>query len=193
MLREKAAGTYRVSTYFLARTICDLSIQVMSPILYSIIVYFMIGYKGNFGIFLAMLTLDTIAATSLAVLISCVCVSIELTTVVMSCCFELMRLYGNFFMKPYEFRSQEDLRFIESLSYLKYVYITIARNELEGLVYTCSVSQAKNGVCPIQNGDQTSVSMGYNVYPYGHTVGTLICIIVLYRVGAYIALRVIKN
>jgi hypothetical protein len=153
----------------------------------------MIGYRGDFMVFMAMLILDTIAATSLAVLVSCVCVSIELTTVVMSCFFELMRLYGNFFMKPYEFRSHEDLRFIESLSYLKYVYITIARNELEGLVYTCTDNELVNGLCPIQSGDQTSEDMGYKVYSYGHTVGTLICIIIIYRMLAYTALRIIKG
>jgi ATP-binding cassette subfamily G (WHITE) protein 2 len=43
MLRERAAGSYRVSAYFLAKTIADMSFQIISPVIFTVIVYPRIG------------------------------------------------------------------------------------------------------------------------------------------------------
>ena len=95
MLREEAAGTYRISTYFLARTIVDMLVQIPQAVLYSVIVYYMIGYQPDASklmIFMCALILDGMAALSLATMVACLCITVELSTVVLSFVFELNRL-----------------------------------------------------------------------------------------------------
>jgi hypothetical protein len=43
ILRERAAGTYRVSAYFLAKYLADFFTQVPAPIIFSCIVYPVVG------------------------------------------------------------------------------------------------------------------------------------------------------
>ena len=69
MLRERSAGAYYVSSYYMAKSVVDMLSQVWPPILFSLIAYFMLGYTldGNkFFIYMAFMMLDSLAATSLA-------------------------------------------------------------------------------------------------------------------------------
>jgi ATP-binding cassette subfamily G (WHITE) protein 2 len=196
MLRERASGSYQTSSYFLARTIADLSIQLIAPIIFSIIVYPTIGFQDNpekFFVYMFFMMFDTMAATSLATLVSCLCVSIDLTTVVMSILFEIGRLYGGYFIKPAQMDHYPEWKFADSLSYLKYVYVGVAVNEFEGLELTCTSGEIANGTCDYTNGDQVMEDRGYDEYTVGFCFGILIVYIICCRALAYVALRYIKG
>ena len=97
MLRERAAGSYSVSAYFLAKSLADFMIQVWSPVLYTCIVYPSIRYAPTapqFFIFMSFMILCASATSSLMNMLSCVFVSIELSTVLAACSWELLRIYG---------------------------------------------------------------------------------------------------
>ncbi len=58
-MREKQNGMYQVSAYYVAKSVVELPLQVLSPILYSCMFYWMVGLRinaGKFWIFLAILT-----------------------------------------------------------------------------------------------------------------------------------------
>lgn len=44
-MRERAAGSYFVSAYFMAKTCADLIANTWGPTLFSLIAYFTIGYQ----------------------------------------------------------------------------------------------------------------------------------------------------
>ncbi|KAJ9693829.1 hypothetical protein PVL29_009675 [Vitis rotundifolia] len=55
--KERAADMYRLSAYFVARTTSDLPLDLLLPVLFLIIVYFMAGLRMDAGsFFLTMLT-----------------------------------------------------------------------------------------------------------------------------------------
>ena len=94
ILRERAAGSYHVSAYFAARTVVDFASTLWGTSLFCAIVYPTIGYQpsaSKFFIYWILNVLDTNAALSLATMISCLCVSIELSTVVLSLALEIAR------------------------------------------------------------------------------------------------------
>jgi len=191
-LRERAAGTYYVSAYFTAKSVSDTMFQLISPVLFSIIVYPVIGYQRSaekFFIYMMFMILDTLAATSLATLLSCICVSIEMTTVVMSVCFEVSRLFGGFFISPIQMINYPDWKFADALSYIKYCYVGIAINEFSGLKLDCDTGSAS---C-ITNGEKIMASKGYDEYSISFNVGILLCFIFSCRILAYVALRFIKS
>ncbi len=71
MLRERQAGTYKVSSYFAAKSLMDSLSQLWPPILFSVIVYPLIGYQmtvKKFVIYTMFMCLDCMAATTMATL-----------------------------------------------------------------------------------------------------------------------------
>jgi ATP-binding cassette subfamily G (WHITE) protein 2 len=123
ILRERAAGSYFVSAYFAAKTVVDVLSQTWGPTLFCIIAYPTVGYQGiarKFFIYWGFMLLDAVAALSLATMVSCICVSIEMSTVVLSVLFEISRLFGGFFTSPEMLHEYPHWKFADALSYLKY-------------------------------------------------------------------------
>jgi ATP-binding cassette subfamily G (WHITE) protein 2 len=191
MLRERASGTYQTSSYFMARTIVDMITQLWPPIIFSLIVYFCVGYQhsaSKFFLFTMFMILDTMAATSLATAVTCMCVSVEMSTIALSCLFEICRLYGGFFVAPSQFTGIPQWRFADALSYIKYAFVGVALNELHGLELSCPVGT----VCQFTNGAQITEFYGYNDYTIGFCAGILVVLIVGFRLIGYLGLRFIK-
>ena len=104
MLRERAAGAYYVSAYFLSKTGVDSFFQLMAPFIFTAFVYPIIGlnlytYDKPF-IFLGFQLLLCNSAVALSNMCSCIFVSIEMSTVVLACAMEITRLYSAFFVSP---------------------------------------------------------------------------------------------
>ncbi|KAG5556336.1 hypothetical protein RHGRI_006813 [Rhododendron griersonianum] len=71
--KERAADMYRISAYFLARTSSDIPLDLLLPVLFLVVVYFMAGLRKSAGpFFLTMLTvfLCIVAAQNVPVFIS---------------------------------------------------------------------------------------------------------------------------
>jgi ATP-binding cassette subfamily G (WHITE) protein 2 len=70
MLRERAAGSYYVSAYFMAKTAIDMLTNLWPPVLFTCIAYPMLGYQykaSKFFIYMAFMILDNMAAVSLSI------------------------------------------------------------------------------------------------------------------------------
>lgn len=192
-MRERAAGAYYVSSYFLAKTLTDMVCQLWGPTVFCAIVYPTIGYQGTaskFFIYWAFMLLDTMAALSLATMVTCICVTIELSTVVLSVLLEMSRLYGGFFTSPLQLDSFPEWRFADALSYLKYTFVGVAVNELSGLELTCTAAQVTAKTC-IAKGEVLMVQRGYSEYTVEFCAGILVVYIVGCRLVAFLALKYI--
>lgn len=140
MMRERAAGSYSVSAYFVAKSVIDILIQLWPPIVFACIAYFMMGYTstaGKFFTYMAFMILDTLAATSLAVMITCYFVTVERASVLLAFLFEVSRLYGGFFISPKQMENYAGWYFAYYLSYIKYAYVGVALNELNDVSFSC--------------------------------------------------------
>ena len=203
MLRERAAGAYRVSSYFVAKTIGDMIFQILSPILYTCIVYYNIGFQSEaskFFIFMGFMILASMAATSISNMISCICVSIELSTIILAAVYEISRLYGGWFISPKLLFQYPNWKFADSLSYIKYTFVGVSLNENDGLLITCAQSELdSNNKCiipPINTPPYTGAVFnsyyGYDNYTISFCAGILIAYIIISRLIGYVALRYIK-
>ncbi len=169
-----------------------------SPTLFSIIVYWTIGYQpvaDKFFLYWMFMVLDAIAALSLATAVTCICVSVEMSTVVLALLLELTRLYGGFFTSPLQLSENfTEWRFADALSYLKYTFVGVAINELEGLELTCTAAEAAKGppAC-FATGEAFMEARGYDQYSIGFCAGILAVYIVGMRIVAYLGLRFIKS
>ncbi len=49
MLRERASGAYYVSAYYVAKMMAEMIVQMFFPLLFSCIVYFLVGFQVRPG------------------------------------------------------------------------------------------------------------------------------------------------
>lgn len=144
--------------------------------------------------------LDNFAATSLANMGSCMFVSIEMSTVVIACWYEICRLYGGWFISPALLKQYNNWAFADALSYIKYAFVAVSLNENDSLTLTCTSSElSASGKCvisPINVGPYTGTAFnryyGYDEYTIKFCVGMLIVYIVVCKIISYLALRFIK-
>lgn len=195
-MRERSAGTYRVSAYFLARSISDLCVQLLGPIVFCIIVYPMIGYEAKADKFFVMmftLMLDCACATGLATMISCYCVNLNLTTVVLSMAMEICRVYDGFFIPPILMQDIAAWRWADMLSYLKYCFLAGVIYQLRGLEFECTDQEIRDDKCNVTRGEQVMEARGYDRYTVEGCVAAAFGFMIGYRVIAYLGLKYIKD
>jgi len=193
-LRERAAGTYYVSAYFLSKSMIELVPLIVFPTIFSTIVYWLVGFQPvahKFFLFLFFIILTNLASTSVALAISAICRTTTLAVTVLPMALEIFRLFGGFFLAPINL--PRGFVWLDALSYVKWAYVGASLNELSGLRITCNDDQLVNGACPITSGEQTIASLGFDKYTIGECIGALLAIIVGCRIIAYLALRFIKH
>jgi len=192
-LRERAAGSYYVSAYFLAKSISEILITAIYPLVFSIIAYFLIGLQpnaGKFFIFASFLCLCCLASTSLALFISAVCHTTLMSLTILPFLLELARLFGGFYLSP----KNLPIYFIwlDALSFVKYSYIGISLNELHGLVFSCTDDELTSGTCTVTSGQDVIDDLGMDKFGMGWCYFSLFVLIGAFRVGTYLALRFLK-
>lgn len=195
MLRERQSGTYRVSAYYLAKSTVETILEIPQLIIFCLITYYEIGFREggrHFMIYASFITLSNISATSLTNAISCLSVSIELTTVITAFTFEISRMYGGWFLNPLQIRQFKKWQFFSATNYVKYAFFGIALNEFTDLPLECRPSELKNGKCPYTDGSQVLHVYGYDLFDMPFCCGMLILIILTYKIATYVALKYIK-
>ncbi|CAF1270354.1 unnamed protein product [Rotaria sordida] len=200
-LRERASGTYYASAYFIAKILSDTLVQLPIPILFTCVVYFLIGLQllaGKFFLFMLFIILCSITSTSLALMISALCRTTSLSVTVLPMVLEVTRLFGGFFIAPS--RVPKYLSWIDALSYIKYTFVGSALNELHGLNFTCegvktTIVNATYNITAhcIRTGEELIQERGYNYISIGGCIGVLLAFIIFCRTWAFIGVRFLKH
>ncbi|XVF07483.1 hypothetical protein REPUB_Repub06bG0143000 [Reevesia pubescens] len=168
--KERAADMYRLSAYFLARTTSDLPLDLILPVLFLLVVYFMAGLRLSAGpFFLSMLTvfLCIVAAQGLGLAIGATLMDLKRATTLASVTVMTFMLAGGYFVKKVPV-------FISWIGYLSFNYHTY---KLLLKVQFQDIMPPVNGI-KIDNGSRE--------------VGALVAMIFGYRLLAYLSLRKIQ-
>ncbi|XP_009622617.1 ABC transporter G family member 22-like [Nicotiana tomentosiformis] len=118
--KERSADMYRLSAYFLARTTSDIPLDLILPVLFLLVVYFMAGLKHDAdAFFLTVLTtfLCIVAAQGLGLAIGATLMDLKKATTLASVTVMTFMLAGGYFVKKVPV-------FISWLRYLSYNYQT---------------------------------------------------------------------
>jgi len=148
MLRERQAGTYYCSAYFLSKVAVDALFQLLAPITFTAITYPVINLSTvtyeKPGIYLGFMLLANNAAVAMSNMCSCLAVSIELATVILAMLVEISRLYGGFFVSPLALDGFPIWAFWDQVSYLKFAFMGVALNQYSGMSFYCTPAQLQN-------------------------------------------------
>ncbi|XWS43310.1 hypothetical protein CRYUN_Cryun16bG0092000 [Craigia yunnanensis] len=165
--KERAADMYRLSAYFLARTTSDLPLDLILPVLFLLVVYFMAGLIPSASpFFLSMLTvfLCIVAAQGLGLAIGATLMDIKRATTLASVTVMTFMLAGGYFVKKVPV-------FISWIRYMSFNYHT----------YKLLLKVQYQDIMPPVNGIKTDSGL--------KEVAALVAMIFGYRLLAYLSLR----
>jgi ABC-type multidrug transport system ATPase subunit len=141
--RERASRMYRVSTYYLSRNIADLPVQFILPIIFSSIVYWMIGFRataGAFFTFIAFTIIIVFASQSLGLAISAASPNITVANIIAPLIVIVFALFGGFYSNTQSFWG--GISWIQYISFINYAFKGLMQNEFKGLVFCPNDPQA---------------------------------------------------
>ncbi|KAA3455248.1 ABC transporter G family member 22-like [Gossypium australe] len=165
--KERAADMYRLSAYFLARTTSDLPLDLILPVLFLLVVYFMAGLRLSAGpFFLSMLTvfLCIIAAQGLGLAIGATLMDLKRATTLASVTVMTFMLAGGYFVK----KVPVFISWIRCMSFNYHTYKLLLKVQYQDITPPVNGIKTDNGLWE---------------------VGALVAMIFGYRVLAYLSLR----
>nr|XP_043608408.1 ABC transporter G family member 9-like [Erigeron canadensis] len=180
LAKERSSGMYRLSSYFMSRTIGDLPMELVLPTMFCIITYWMAGLKADIGSFICawlVLLLSVLVAQGLGLALGAIVMDLKSATVLGSVIMLSFTLAGGYYV-------QHVPAFI---SWIKYISISLYTYKLLiGSQYTKDQTyQCGNQTCLVA--DYPAIkSIGLN--GQGISLVALLLMLVFYRVVAYVAL-----
>ncbi|KAF3785495.1 ABC transporter G family member 22 [Nymphaea thermarum] len=170
LAKERSVDMYRLSAYFIARTSSDLPLDLILPVIFLGIVYFMAGLKLDVSaFFLTMVTvfLSIVAAEGLGLAIGATVMDIKKATTLASVTIMTFMLAGGFFVKKVPV-------FVSWVRYISFNYHT----------YKLLLRVQYGGIATSVNG--VTIDSG------AIEAGAMIAMVFLYRLLAYFSLRKMK-
>ncbi|XP_025981719.1 ABC transporter G family member 22-like isoform X3 [Glycine soja] len=168
--KERAADMYRLSAYFLARTTSDLPLDLILPVLFLLVVYFMAGLRLSVApFFLTILTvfLCIVAAQGLGLAIGATLMDLKRATTLASVTVMTFMLAGGFFVQRVPI-------FFSWIRYMSFNYHT----------YKLLLKVQYEHISPVIN--------GMRIDSGATEVAALIAMVFGYRFLAYLSLRRMK-
>jgi len=200
LYREQSNGMYGVTNYYLGKFISGFPFEVFFPILFSLIVYWMVQLNTQrvdaFFYFIFGMFSSYFYSSAFGTLLGCIFPNPEVALTVAPLMVVPLMLFAGFYVS---LSSIPDwLSWIQYISVYKWGYQALLVNEFTGLNFTCTESQYVQvptsrgiiNVCPITEGEQVLNSLGYTFdWDYWIAVGVLLGLGVFFRITALIALK----
>ncbi|CAI0396035.1 unnamed protein product [Linum tenue] len=177
LAKERSVGMYKLSAYFAARSACDLLLDLTLPILFLLMVYFMVGLKSSFSAFsltLLALFLNIIAAQGLGLAIGAAFMDLKKATTIASVVVMSFMLSGGFYLK----NVPGFMEWARNVSFNYHTYKLLLK-----IQYSCSLGRSD-----VECGFIREMGVGSG----GLEVGALFVMITAYRLLAYLFLRKMK-
>lgn len=183
LTKERASDLYRLSSYFMARTLGDLPLDLVMPTIFVIIVYFMTNLELTFAaFFLTLLTvyLNVVTSQGLGFLIGAALMEVKQATTLASIIMLAFMLTGGFFVQNIPVW----MSWLKYLSFNYYNFRLITKVQYSGDErYDCGTSGGCKGMATSPAFHGMSLAGG------GVDGMALLIMVVVYRFLAYIALR----
>uniref|UniRef100_A0A0K8SNK1 Protein white n=1 Tax=Lygus hesperus TaxID=30085 RepID=A0A0K8SNK1_LYGHE len=146
-LREHLNGMYRTDVYFLTKTMAEVPIFIAVPMIFTTVIYYMVGLNAPFSRFLCalivMILVSNVAA-SFGYFISCISSNMSVALSVGPPIVIPFLLFGGFFLNAGSVPAY--LTWLSDLSWFKYGNEALLINQWEGVEnITCSRA---NTTCP---------------------------------------------
>nr|XP_004665476.2 broad substrate specificity ATP-binding cassette transporter ABCG2 isoform X2 [Jaculus jaculus] len=201
-IHEYISGYYRVSSYFFGKLLSDLlPMRLIPSIIYTCILYFMLGLKPVVeAFFIMMFTLMMVAysASSMALAIAAGQSVVSVATLLMTITFVFMMIFSGLLVN---LRTIEPwLSWLQYFSIPRYGFTALQHNEFLGQNFCPGLNATvDNSTCgnsyAMCTGEEYLISQGIDISPWGlwknHVA--LACMIAIFLIIAYLKLLFLKK
>jgi energy-coupling factor transporter ATP-binding protein EcfA2 len=195
--KDRASGAYRLSDYYVARTLVETPEECLYPGIFSVIVYYVVGFNASgraFVVFVVVLMISVLTSQSVGLAISASMMSVKRAQVLSMCIILAALLMSGYYVSNANIPGF--IRPLRYLSYMKYGYEALVRNEVYHQEYGCVADGlshtifSRNGAkCPVRDRDiLVAIGIEHELSVLGN-VGVLLAWIVLLRLVGYLALK----
>lgn len=182
LMKERRSGMYRLSSYFMARIIVDLPMELILPTVSTAIVYWMCGLKPmptNFFIYLSVVFLCALVTQGVGFAIGAAVMDFKVATMLASVIMLTFLLAGGFFVQHVPI-------FIAWIKYISYIYYTfkllLGSQYKEYDTYECGNKMMS---CRV---DEIPIIKVVGLDHQGLALGVMLFMFMFYRLIAYVAL-----
>jgi ABC-type multidrug transport system permease subunit len=136
--RERAAGTYRAFSAYLAKVLSQIPIVMFSTLLFSIPVYWTLALKNtaeSFFTFLVINVVHSLTSCFMGIMISSGVPNARIGQIVGPLVIVIFLMFGGQMMSLASVNA--GIRWLKWLSIIYYAYLALASNELLGLEFQC--------------------------------------------------------
>ncbi|XP_010503973.1 PREDICTED: ABC transporter G family member 27-like isoform X2 [Camelina sativa] len=168
--KERESNMYRLSAYFVARTTSDLPLDLILPVLFLVVVYFMAGLRLSAeSFFLSVLTvfLCIVAAQGLGLAIGASLMDLKKATTLASVTVMTFMLAGGYFVK----KVPVFIAWIRFMSFNYHTYKLLVKVQYQEIMENVNGEEIESGI---------------------KEVSALVAMIIGYRLLAYLSLRRMK-
>eukprot|EP00475_Leptophrys_vorax_P028677 TRINITY_DN4166_c0_g1_i1.p1 TRINITY_DN4166_c0_g1~~TRINITY_DN4166_c0_g1_i1.p1 ORF type:complete len:720 (-),score=180.59 TRINITY_DN4166_c0_g1_i1:130-2259(-) len=184
-LKEKANNLYSTTVYFFSKTILEVGLQCILPVIYVTIVYFAVGFQTvfqNYVMFVCVALLLTNVACSMALMFGALLEIPEFTVQLMPFCVYPLTLFIAIFIA--DDTVPDYYIWMQWISPFHYAYELFCIIEFDGLVLTCDDDET----CTYSSGNDVLTALGIDADNLAYDFIALVIIYGICMVLAYAAL-----
>jgi len=182
MMKERSAGMYPISAFFIGRSFSDLPLDTMLPIIVTTIIYAMTGLKPTVDAYvltIVVVLLTCYVAGSLGLLMGAWFLNLKRAQSAATVVMLTIMLTGGFFVRDIPIW----ISWIKWVSYIMYSWNALINIHLKGRIELCGPSN-DTALC-----DATMASSITFATPLGMDIGILCLMLAVLRFAVYLALR----
>lgn len=195
--KERAAGMYRLSAYYLAKTISEIPLVVLQPVIFWTIAYWMSGLSRSplFLVSLMVLLVSSITSQSIGLVIGASVQTFKKALLVASIVMLSFMLLGGY----YNSNVPVWLSWVTYVSFITYSFSAMLNVEFSSSdTFRCSVESTMYTACKMSNGTSgitgTEVLQQLNVsVNLWQCILALVAYMMVMRFIAYLALRYLNK
>ncbi|XP_076152102.1 broad substrate specificity ATP-binding cassette transporter ABCG2d isoform X2 [Alosa pseudoharengus] len=199
-IHEYTSGYYRISVYFLSKILSDiLTLRTFPSVIFTCVVYFMIGFKPTaeaFFIFMFTVTLVAYTATAMTMAISADQTVVAVANIFMTISFVFMMIFSGLLVRLTSI--MDWLSWLKYFSIPRYGLTALEINEFVGLEFCKNLSRNFFGGAAVAyccTGEQHLKAQGINYSTWGlwENHVALVVMTVIFLTIAYVKLRFMKK
>eukprot|EP01083_Nonionella_stella_P141090 434084_1 len=187
VMRERQAKSYHISSYYLTKICTALPIDMMAPLVFSCVLYWIVGLNDDPFAFVAFLVITvavSLAAIGLGFCVGSMTDTVETAAAIAPVVMVMMILFGGFYINTENI--PEWLAYLTNFSTIQWSYGAYVINEFTDSKFTCD--DVSDGQC-ITDGEHVIELLSFEQYTMWQCVGYLFILCGSFHVFAFLMLR----
>ena len=137
--KEIKSGFYSLPAYYISKILIEIPFTLISPIIFSLIIYWMVGLNSQidcFFMFLLIIIIESIVAMFMGIFVSGLSSSIEIATAIAPPLNIVFFMFAGVFINLKNLPKW--LQFFPKISFIHWVFESLAINQFKGQTFECN-------------------------------------------------------